>query len=216
VPEAGDGDAVSAPLLVYVAGRFSAPTRAGVEENIRRAVELGIEVAKLGAFPVIPHSNTAHPDFETVQPYQFWIAGTLALLRACDVCIMVPGWEASSGATGEREEAARTMPVFYSVEELRAWLDVRELLSGCVRDELRDHAFGDAEIHWIRHGEMVAEGYRGASGTSVSVLDPHSEWDGLFAVPLLGLGKLGRVERNDSGGTIDEDEDDSHLPDVAF
>src|SRR5687767_6886277 len=47
-----------ATTLVYVAGSFSAPTRAGVEANIHAAALRGLEVAKLGACPMIPHCNT--------------------------------------------------------------------------------------------------------------------------------------------------------------
>lgn len=77
-------------ILVYVAGPFSAPTRAGVDVNIARAVAVGLEVAKLDLTPWIPHANTAHPEFEKIQPYPFWISGTTEMLRRCDAMIMVP------------------------------------------------------------------------------------------------------------------------------
>lgn len=112
-----------ARTLVYVAGRFSAPTREGVEANILAAALVGIEVAKLGAAPVVPHSNTSHPDYEHVQPYQFWIESTLELMRRCNAVVLVAGWEESSGARGEVAEAQRLgLPVFRSVAELAAWL----------------------------------------------------------------------------------------------
>lgn len=115
--------------MVYVAAPFSAPDRAGVEANIRSAEALGIEVAKLGAFPVVPHANTSHPDYERVQPYAFWIAGTMALLRACDCVLMHPDWQRSSGARGEHADAvARSQPVFYALAELAAWLSERRRL----------------------------------------------------------------------------------------
>lgn len=115
---------MNTPPLVYCAGPFSGPTRADVELNIAVAVRWGIEVAKLGAFPVIPHANTSHPEFESVQPYPFWIAGTLALLRGCQAVFMVPGWEKSSGARGERLDALkRGVPVFDEVGALKLWLE---------------------------------------------------------------------------------------------
>lgn len=109
--------------LIYVAGPFSAKTRAGVEINIARAVDLGLEVAKLGACPWIPHANTAHPEFERVQKYDFWIKATLRQLRVCDGMILTPDWQKSSGARGEHAEMlALQRPIFYSLPELAAWL----------------------------------------------------------------------------------------------
>lgn len=114
-------------ILVYVAGPFSAPTRDGVEANIARAVALSLEVAKLGAFPVCPHANTAHPAFEEVQPYQFWIEGTMALLDRCDALILTEDWERSSGARGELARAlSRGMPVHKSIASLAAWMSKEE------------------------------------------------------------------------------------------
>lgn len=110
-------------IMVYTAGPFSAPDRAAVEGNIAAMVQLAIEVARRGAFPVCPHANTAHPEFEKVQPYTFWIEGTMALMRACDAVILAPNWQASSGACGERAEALRLeMPVFETLEQLDEWL----------------------------------------------------------------------------------------------
>jgi hypothetical protein len=50
--------------FAYIAGPFSSKTREGVEANILKATLAGIDVTKLGVFPVIPHANTAHPEFE--------------------------------------------------------------------------------------------------------------------------------------------------------
>jgi hypothetical protein len=179
---------VSEPILVYVAGRFSAPDRARVERNIQLATELGIEVAKLGAMPVIPHANTSHPDFESVQPYQFWIAGTLALLRACAVCIMVPGWESSSGARGERDEMLRLgRPVFHSIGELRAWLE-RQWHPENKRNP-EDELCATCNYTWSSHTIVGSE----ASGCAYK---PSGTWP---APP------------GSEAPTIDEDEDDSHV-----
>lgn len=112
--------------LTYVAGPFSAATRAGVEDNIMRAALVGVEVAKVGGFPVVPHSNTSHPLYEQVQQYPFWIAATMAMLRKCDAVMLVSGWEESSGARGERKEALRLgMPIFLpgDYDGLSRWLE---------------------------------------------------------------------------------------------
>jgi len=127
--------------LYYVAGAFSAKTRAGVEANIRAAEELGIRAAKLGLYPVIPHCNTSHPAFELVQPYPFWIEGTLALLMRCDALITVPGWENSSGARGE---------VAWARGETGPWLvqvfyRIKRALTGVGRIPVFHHLLGATE-----------------------------------------------------------------------
>lgn len=120
-------------IFVYIAGPFSAPKgtsegekRAAVERNIANAVEMGLKVCRLGAYPIIPHANTAHPAFEKIQEYSFWIEGTRQLaLRACDAMMMVPGWHDSSGAIGEhRTFMIRGRPVFIVLDDLKNWIDV--------------------------------------------------------------------------------------------
>jgi hypothetical protein len=115
------GEAVK---ICYVAGRFSGADRSVVETNIAVAGSVALEVAKLGAMPLTPHLNAALPAFETIQPYQFWIAGTLELLRRSDAVMLVSNWRDSSGARGEVEEAKRLgLPVFNEITELKEWLD---------------------------------------------------------------------------------------------
>lgn len=111
------------PPLVYVAGPFSAPTRAGVEHNISVAAWWGVRLARSGAFPVVPHSNTSHPGYERAQGYEFWIAGTARLLCSCDAVFLLPEWRNSSGARGE-EALAREfgLPVFEEFDLMLEWL----------------------------------------------------------------------------------------------
>lgn len=109
--------------FVYVAGPFSAEDRDGVEINIRAAENVALGVAERGAMPVCPHTNTRHLLFEKIQPYTFWIETTMSLLEVCDAVMLVPGWAASSGATGERDRALQLgMAVFETYQQLEAWM----------------------------------------------------------------------------------------------
>lgn len=98
--------------LVYVAGRYSASGGRTVAENVEAARAVARVVATYPLlFPVVPHQLNA--GLEDVGDYEWWLAGTLELMRRCDAVVMVPGWEGSRGACAEREEAHRLgLPVF--------------------------------------------------------------------------------------------------------
>lgn len=89
--------------VVYIAGKFTAPTAWEIAENIRHAERWGLEVAKRGAMPLIPHANTAH--FHGLQTADFWYRGTLELLKRCDGILCIPGWMESKGARAEHAYA---------------------------------------------------------------------------------------------------------------
>lgn len=112
--------------LIYVAGPYIASTPWLEEQNIRAAEALAYEVAKCGAMPLCPHSNT-RSYFDAAQPRAFWLAGTLEMLKRCDGAIFVPGWLKSQGARDERHyclTASPPLPVFDSVSELHTWLEL--------------------------------------------------------------------------------------------
>lgn len=111
--------------VIYIAGRFRGPDAWAIENNVRRAEEIGFEVAKLGAMPLIPHSNTRF--FHGALPDSFWLEGTLELLRRCDAVMTVPGWTESVGAMGEIAEARnRDMEIFHDLSALDHWLKTGE------------------------------------------------------------------------------------------
>lgn len=103
--------------VIYIAGPFRGPNAWEVEQNIRRAETLALEVAKAGFAPLCPHSNTRF--FNGTISDQFWLDATLALLSKCDGMILTPDWERSSGAKAEREYARNhRISVHYDLEDL--------------------------------------------------------------------------------------------------
>ncbi len=100
--------------LVYVAGAYNADTHWEIEQNIWRAREAGARVVQCGAFPVVPHANTAH--YGGLADEQFFYAGTLALLESCHGILMLPKWEKSTVATREHKRARNLgLPVFEAI-----------------------------------------------------------------------------------------------------
>jgi hypothetical protein len=103
---------------VYVAGPYSAPTEAGVLNNVDIAIATGDRVASLGLglTPFIPHLNfiwnQRHP-----HPYRFWMEYCFSWLKRCDALLRIPG--SSPGSEEEVVLATKLgIPVFYSIEEL--------------------------------------------------------------------------------------------------
>jgi hypothetical protein len=76
------------------------------------------------------------------------------------------------------------------------------LLSTAKREELRDHAFGDCEVYWMKGDEEIAGGYFGASSRTVQVYFDGGQvtFEGADADRLRECGAVGKVERNDSTG----------------
>lgn len=80
----------------------------------------------------------------------------------------------------------------------------KAILAESIRDELRDHAFGDKEICWRNnYGQLVATGYVGSSGAECGMAGFDVSFSEAEARELARLGTLGNVERNDS---MDDDE----------
>ena len=109
--------------LVYVAGPYRATTPWLVEQNVRRAEQMGYELTCAGLYPVIPHTNTRGYFASGQQDDAFWLAGTLELLKRCDAVALVPGWESSSGARAEAK-AARDLglPMLMPGQEMAAFV----------------------------------------------------------------------------------------------
>ncbi len=85
--------------LIYIAGPFRGPTPLDVRRNVERARDLGLLVTQAGAYPVIPHTMTA--EFDKQGEDQFWLDGTMEMLRRCDAIVLTEDWERSTGARTE-------------------------------------------------------------------------------------------------------------------
>lgn len=79
--------------------------------------------------------------------------------------------------------------------------EAKEFLNDCDRVELRDHAFGDLEVSWLKDGKEVAFGY--LSGVSQSVCIVLEQFKGEDAKSLVECGKAVTVQRNDETGPDD-------------
>lgn len=107
--------------VVYIVGPFRGSNSWEMEQNIRRAEGLALEVWRMGAACLCPHTNTRF--FQGAAPDELWLNGDLELLRRCDAVMMATNWESSQGAKAEREAAITSgKPVFTSLAALAEWL----------------------------------------------------------------------------------------------
>ena len=111
--------------VVYIAGPYRAATAWQIEQNIRRAEAVALNVARLGAMPLCPHALTRHYHGELTD--RFWLDGTAELLRRCDAVMFVDGWEDSEGSRAELDIAIQMkIPTFYECNigygHLKNWL----------------------------------------------------------------------------------------------
>jgi hypothetical protein len=93
--------------LLYICGPYRAKTEWEVRQNILQAEYYAAEITRKYPewFCVIPHKNTAY--FGGLQPDQYFLDGTMELLRRCDGIYLLPNWEKSVGARAEKAEAER-------------------------------------------------------------------------------------------------------------
>jgi nucleoside 2-deoxyribosyltransferase len=112
-------------MIVYVAGPYRSEDSWEVHANIRRAKEMGDELIQEGIMPLIPHKNTEL--CEHLNTSQFFLDGTLELMRRCDALLIVPKYENSEGTLGEIAEARKLgKPVFFDILALTYWAQKRQ------------------------------------------------------------------------------------------
>jgi hypothetical protein len=82
----------------FISGAYSG-TPQEIEHNIAEARLVVEKVLVVGWIPTCP--NVYWHTFAEYQDYDFWLEAALKLLEDCDVLVLVPGWENSSGAGKE-------------------------------------------------------------------------------------------------------------------
>lgn len=102
--------------VCYVSGPFRAPNAWQRKVNVHEANELAMRVAECGAMPLCPHKNTE--DFDGTLDDQFWLAGTIELLRRCDAAIFTLRWLESAGARAEHLFCEQNDLEFFGVAHL--------------------------------------------------------------------------------------------------
>jgi hypothetical protein len=86
----------------FISGTYSGSAQE-IEENVTKARVVIADVLKAGYIPICP--NVFWSPFADIQDYDFWLEAALSLLDTCDIMVLVPGWETSSGVKREIQRA---------------------------------------------------------------------------------------------------------------
>jgi nucleoside 2-deoxyribosyltransferase len=125
--------------MIYVAGPFRANNSWSMEQNIRRAEAIALELWLLGAAVLCPHANTRF--FQGAAPDDVWLTGDLEMLGRCDAVVLAENWEKSSGTKAEIDYARlHNIPVF-------EWNKDRDAVVKWIRNEV------SVTINWIEQNE---------------------------------------------------------------
>jgi hypothetical protein len=111
--------------VVFIAGPFRATTTWRIEEHVRQAERMALQVWQAGFAAICPHTNSRF--FQGEAPDSIWLVGYREILRRCDAVLLIPGWVSSEGAVAEMQEARRLkLPICRSVRELSEALNSKK------------------------------------------------------------------------------------------
>ncbi|MFX1415244.1 MAG: DUF4406 domain-containing protein [Promethearchaeota archaeon] len=119
-------------MKIYVAGPYTAPTREEMEENVQKAIDVGIELWRKGHFPLIPHLlhwvDLRAEELGVPMGWNDYMLWDAPWLDHCEALLLVAK---SKGALIELEHATQKgLIIFHSVSEIPSvkrgstWADV--------------------------------------------------------------------------------------------
>jgi hypothetical protein len=96
-------------IIAYIAGPYRGTSRVKLinwiqrQINISRAANIAKWAWRQGYAVICPHLNSKN--FDGIAPDVTFLTGDIAILKRCDLMILVPGWEQSAGTLNEIKEA---------------------------------------------------------------------------------------------------------------
>lgn len=109
------------PLKIYVAHRYNGGTLETLA-NIGRAVDVGVELAKRGHYPFVPHLDCQIAiQSKGCLPIEYYYNSSMAFLQVCDAIFIVDAADVdtSKGVKAEFDWAvAHGFPIYYDLDEV--------------------------------------------------------------------------------------------------
>jgi len=113
--------------VIYLCGPFRGLNQWEVHQNILLSERVSLQIWRMGGAVISPHLNTQN--FQSAAPDECWLQGDLAILSRCDVIVLLPRWETSSGSLNEVAKAKELqIPIFIWDDILQdGWRDFHGL-----------------------------------------------------------------------------------------
>jgi len=114
----------SCKLIIYIAGKYNAPTTGEKLKNTHKAMDIGVEVYKMGHYPVIPHLThwlEERMDYNGEPPRQneWWYNFDNLIIPKCDALLKISKPGESKGADLEEQLAEKLgLKVYYNIHDL--------------------------------------------------------------------------------------------------
>ena len=107
-------------MLVYVSGKYTADTFEKIEQNVNKAIDIGIEVIKKGHEVIVPHLShwldLRAREIGVELGWQDFMNSDVEIVKRCDAILYI---SSSKGADIELNTAIENgLKVFTSVDEL--------------------------------------------------------------------------------------------------
>ena len=108
--------------IIFIIGPYRAENAWEIEQNVRRAEAMALEIWKLGAIPICMHSMNRF--FMGTLLEEIYLRGDREILSRCaDAAITVGYWMDSSGSRDEHSQCRELgIPVFANLHGLKTWL----------------------------------------------------------------------------------------------
>lgn len=108
------------PLLIYVAGPYTAPTEVRRLSNVTAAIDAGIGIIERGHVPIVPHLNHyIDRQAKSSGLYVSWIGWVGMGMHVIDVCDALLYLAPSRGADIELAHAkSELVPIYTSVKDI--------------------------------------------------------------------------------------------------
>jgi formate-dependent nitrite reductase cytochrome c552 subunit len=108
------------PLTIYIAGPISAPTKHKMLDNVQKAFDVALEIAKKGHIFYLPHLSVFFDEYaqekEVSLPWEYWMEFDDVWAQKCDALFYIASSKGTDIELARAKELGKQ--IFYSLDEV--------------------------------------------------------------------------------------------------